>query len=57
MSENGKNNRGKVAAASMGVGIALGVVFGLAVNNLALGIGIGIALGVVIGARNRGNGK
>lgn len=29
----------------MGLGLALGVIFGLAINNLALGLGLGLVFG------------
>jgi hypothetical protein len=32
----------------MGVGIALGAAFGIALDNLALGMGVGIALGAAM---------
>jgi hypothetical protein len=35
----------KSSGSYMGIGIALGVVFGLALNNLALGIVLGVAIG------------
>lgn len=49
MSNKNQNKKGS----HMGIGLALGVVFGLALNNL----GIGIALGVVFGAAVDGFGK
>jgi len=55
VSNKKKSNRGKVYGASLGIGIALGVVLGLAINDLGLGIGIGVALGAIISLRNRGS--
>ncbi|WP_184549881.1 hypothetical protein [Mucilaginibacter sp. FT3.2] len=34
----------------LAIGIALGVVLGLAFNNLAIGIALGVSLGLVFGA-------
>jgi len=42
----------------IGIGLALGVVFGVALHNIALGIGIGLAAGALIGvARARREGR
>jgi hypothetical protein len=35
--------------AGIGVGVALGVVIGLALENVALGIGFGVVLGIPLG--------
>lgn len=39
---------GKQAGVWMGVGIALGAAFGIALDQLALGMGVGIALGAAM---------
>jgi len=40
------NNRDKM----IGIGLALGVVFGAAIDNVGLGIGLGLAIGVGVGS-------
>ena len=42
----------------IGVGLALGLVFGVALHNIAVGIGVGLAAGALIGvARARREGR
>jgi hypothetical protein len=40
------NNRDKM----IGIGLALGVVFGAAIDNVGLGIGLGLAIGAGVGS-------
>jgi hypothetical protein len=43
-----KGTSGTEPAVWMGVGIALGAAFGIALDNLAIGMGIGVALGAAM---------
>jgi hypothetical protein len=52
MTNNDQNNKKDVNETGLfiGIGTALGIVIGSALDNIGLGITIGIALGIVIGA-------
>jgi hypothetical protein len=41
------------SASMLGVGIALGAGFGVALHNVGIGIAIGVAIGVALGSSGR----
>jgi hypothetical protein len=47
------NEKEKPSGSYIGIGIALGVVFGLALDNLAIGIALGVVLGVGFDESNK----
>jgi hypothetical protein len=39
---------------SVGAGLAIGVIIGIAIDNLAMGIGIGLAIGIAMSFESKG---